>query len=214
MGFNELIVSTNPTIRRSGTNMKLRTTLGALCVLLFATSAQAGTFSYTYLEAGYVDVEFDYGVADVDGDGFGIAGSAAINENFHVFGQYSALEANDFDADQDDLTLGLGLNTPLNETVDLYGRLGWHQTEWESGGFTDDDDGFVAFVGIRALPAEQFEFNADISHIAVGDDDTRFGLGGLFNVTPAFALRAHYYLSSDFNGFIFGVRGYLDRFGG
>ena len=47
----------------------------ALMALGFVPGIASAKMNYSFIEGAYVDTEIDVGPADVDGDGFGIAGS-------------------------------------------------------------------------------------------------------------------------------------------
>jgi hypothetical protein len=59
-----------------------------LLALACATSAHAKDFDYDYFQLTYGNVEFDD--VNVDGDNFGLSGSYALNEDFHVFAGYES----------------------------------------------------------------------------------------------------------------------------
>ncbi|MEQ9562066.1 MAG: hypothetical protein RLN69_06055, partial [Woeseiaceae bacterium] len=58
-----------------------------LLLISLSCGAYADGLNYTYGEVGYSLVEIDD--VDVDGDGFNIAGSFALSDEFHIFGGYS-----------------------------------------------------------------------------------------------------------------------------
>ena len=51
-------------------------------LLAFSVSAGAQGFDYNYFSVGYQRLNLDDGFFDVDGDGFGLNGSFAVNEAF------------------------------------------------------------------------------------------------------------------------------------
>lgn len=132
--------------------------LTLLATLPFTASAADG-LSYNYVEAGYVATDADNGA---DADGWGINGSGAIAENFHIFGGYSAQETDDetiggfrFEGvDVDQWRVGLGYNYALASNTDLLARVAYDNYDIEGLG---DFDGYSAEVGVRSALMPNFE---------------------------------------------------------
>lgn len=59
-----------------------------LAVSMFAPAAVMAGPSYNYIEAGYQSVDLDDGPTL---DGYGLGGSFAVADNFHVFGSIGAV---------------------------------------------------------------------------------------------------------------------------
>ncbi len=133
--------------------------LTLLAALPFAASAAEG-LSYTYVEGGYIATDSD----GADADGWGINGSGAIAENFHIFGGYSAQETDDepffgiANVDVDQWRVGLGYNYAVASNTDLLARLAYENYEFDFGPFGSDDlDGYSAEVGVRSALTPNFE---------------------------------------------------------
>lgn len=159
-----------------------------MLVLVIATSASAKDFDYDYLQLSYGNVEFDD--INVDGDGFGLAGSYALNEEFHVFAGYEAAGL-DFGIDATTLGAGLGWHKTLSPVVDLVASVSYQYVELDGPGpGSVDDNGLGLGLGLRYAASDLLELNAGISHVDLGDNgsDTGFGAGGLYSFTDAFAL--------------------------
>jgi hypothetical protein len=153
-------------------------------------AAFAEGFDYNYLDASYGQVEIDAGGSDVDGDGFGIGGSFALTDSFHVFGGYDTADF-DFGIDATDLELGVGYNMPMSDTVDFIASLSYLWTEVDTGFGSVDDNGFGLGVGLRAMASPAFELNGGVSYVDYGsgsDGDTAFGGGFLYHFSDAFAV--------------------------
>jgi hypothetical protein len=88
--------------------------------LAFSATAGAQGFDYNWLAVNYGMVDFDD--VNVDGDGFGVDGSFAINEDFHVFGDYKLANL-DFGVDATQFSAGIGYNTEMSPAVDAFARL-------------------------------------------------------------------------------------------
>lgn len=164
----------------------LRTLL--LVVLLGVSGAGfAQTFDYNYVEGYYGTIDFDD--LGVDGDGFGIGGSFAVSERFHVFGEYQKADL-DFGVDVSQFDLGVGFNTPISDVVDVVARLAYVSAEVDVSGLgSADEDGYGAGVGLRGMVTPQFELNGDITYVDLGSGsgDTSFGAGFLYHFSDAFA---------------------------
>lgn len=164
----------------------LRSTL--ILLLAFTASASAKDFDYDFFQLSYGNIEFDD--INVDGDGFGLAGSYSINEDFHVFAGYEAAGL-DFGIDATTIGAGLGWHTTLSPVVDLVASVSYQYVELDAPGAGNaDDSGLGLGVGLRYAATELLELNAGISYVDLGDsgNDTGFGVGGLYTFTDAFAL--------------------------
>ena len=150
--------------------------------------ASADGFNYTYGEIGYGIVEIDD--VDVDGDGFGIAGSFAIADEFHIFGGYSTASL-DFDIDYNQFEVGFGYNKPISDAVDVVATLSYVNVEVDVPGFgSEDDNGFGIGVGLRGMVAPQVELHGGLEYIDLSDSgsDTGFGAGVRYNFNDQFTM--------------------------
>jgi hypothetical protein len=186
-----------------------RTALALLCAAL-PCAALAEEPRYTYIEGGYqfLDVE-DF---DVDGDGWGIGGSAALTDRFHLVASYSSLGL-DLGIDATTLNAGVGVNFPMSSAVHLVAEAGYVRADFETPFGDVDDDGYFVSGGIRWMALEQLELAASVDYVDVGDfgDDTGLTVGALYSLTPNLAIGASVDLSDDATGYSAGLRYYLDR---
>ena len=97
---------------------------------------------YSFAEFGYVDTHVDSNGVDVDGDGFALRGSLAVNPNFFVFAGYQDLTSTSTST-LSLLEVGGGGHWPLSDKIDLIGKVGIVKAEIDAGPFDDDDDGFL-----------------------------------------------------------------------
>lgn len=160
-----------------GDSMKKQLALAAaLAAAPFA--AFAGGHSYTYLEAGYAQLDQelpqqpDLDVDDIEAGGFYVAGSAVIAPSFHVFGAYrkgdddvgislpDGPEIASAGVDMSQGVLGLGWHHDLRERTDLVSELSWLRTKIDvkndEQGAEEGDDVRLA-VGVRHLIADNVE---------------------------------------------------------
>ncbi len=163
---------------------------------------------YTYGEIGYLNADLDD--IDVDGDGLGIGGSYALHRNVHLLVDYQDLDF-DGNADLNALSLGVGGNFALRPGLDLVGRLRWINQEIDAGSFSDDEDGYGLEAGVRMMINPQLEFDGSIKYVDIDDeDDTSFVIGGLYELTPVFAVGGDVELSDDYTAFFLKARFYFN----
>ena len=180
--------------------------------LAFSAAAGAQGFDYNWLAVNYGMVDFDD--IDVDGDGFGVDGSFAINEDFHVFGEYKLANL-DFGFDATQFSAGIGYNTEMSPTVDAFARLSYEYVEIDSPfGGSNDETGFGFGVGLRFSASPDVELNAGIDYVDYGSgggDDTALVLGGLYSFTPAFALGLFGSWGNDVSSYTLSGRFYFGK---
>jgi len=148
----------------------------ALAVAPFA--AFAGGHSYTYLEAGYAQLDQElpapagFEIDDIEAGGAYIAGSAEIAPSIHIFGAYRqgdddvgvsvpfGGEIGQANLDMSQGVLGVGWHYGLSDRTDLVSELSWLRTEIDVNdddeGAQEGDDVRVA-VGVRHLIADNVE---------------------------------------------------------
>ena len=211
-------------------NARMRTLSTCFLIALAAVvlSRPAGAADgprYTYVDAGWVHTEVDvdgFSGDDPDGDGFELDGSFAVTDMFHLFAGYSdsELDVDAFgfgvDVDYSTLTVGGGVNYPLNETIDLVGQLAYVDAEVEVdapgfGSASEDESGYGLGAGLRAMITEVFELNGGISYVDLGDDadDTAFSVGAVYSFTPMVAGQAGISFGDDVTAYGLGVRLYF-----
>jgi len=141
-------------------------------------AAFAGGHSYTYLEAGYAQLDQElpapagFELDDIEAGGAYIAGSVAVAPSIHLFGAYrqgdddvgvSVLGAGEIGSANVDMSqgvLGVGWHHDLRERTDLVSELSWLRTRIDvkddEQGADEGDDVRVA-VGVRHLIADNVE---------------------------------------------------------
>jgi opacity protein-like surface antigen len=156
-------------------------------LIAFSASASAQGFDYNFFSVGYQRMNLDDGFIDVDGDGFGVDGSFAINENFFIFGAYGMGEFEEAgqSVDVDTLSAGIGWHTPLTDRVDFVTGVSYEYVELSAAGFgSADESGYGLGVGLRFQASDAIELNGGINYVDYGDgDDTGFGVGLLYGVS-------------------------------
>lgn len=116
----------------------------------FAASAADG-IKYNYVQGGYVATNTDTG----DADGWGLEGSAALNQNFHLFGSFANQELKDFDdVDFDQWRAGIGYNRQVSQRMDLLTRVAYEKFDAGNG---LDADGYSVEAGVRGAMTPMLE---------------------------------------------------------
>lgn len=189
-----------------------------LLVILFAFSgaAFADDFKYSSVTVGYMNAEFDddFG-SSVDGDLFGINGSAAIGESFFAFGSYATGEVSDdfgSDVDMDQANIGFGHHMSLSETVDLVTSLSYEYIELSDQGVSIDENGLGLGVGMRFAASDNVELNGAINYVDYGTvfgDRTSFEGAFLYNFTENFTVSVGGEWGDDVTQYTVGGRYYF-----
>jgi len=165
-------------------------------------------FSYSYVELSYDESDFDLGGGgEIDGDGLTLSGSYAINEDWHAYASYGTADL-DFGIDMDTLAIGVGYRYPLQDDLDIYGRVLYISSDVDvPGPGNADEDGLGLQVRLRYRVTDEFEVEGGIQHIDVMDSDTslqgmaRYHFNDSFSVgialtfagdTDAFGINARY----------------------
>jgi hypothetical protein len=200
----------------------LRLIVSAITFGGLSTIALAQGPRYSYFELGWQDIELeDDGTFgdDLEGDGLAIGASFAATDMVHIFASYgdSDLDVNVFGFDvnvgYNTLVAGAGLNFDVSETVDLIGQLAYVDAEVDVsvpgfGSASEDESGYGLAFGVRGMVSPEFELNAWINYVDLGDDasDTTFSFGGVYNFSPVFALQAGMSFGDDVNSIGVGAR--------
>jgi hypothetical protein len=169
-----------------------KTLLGMTVLLLPALGQaqqnQTQPFSYSYVELGYDESDFDLGGGEIDGDGLTLSASWALNDDWHVYGSYGTADL-DFGYDLDTLAIGAGYRYPLQDDVDLYGRVLYISSDLDlPAPFGDEDeDGLGLQVRIRYRVSNEFEVEGGIQHVDVFDSDTSLQAMARYHFTDNFS---------------------------
>jgi hypothetical protein len=167
-----------------------------------ATRPQSAQFNYSYVEIGYDELDFDLGTFAVDGDGLTFSGSFEINDDWHVYASYGSYDLEPFfgfDPDVDTWTLGTGYVFPLQEDIDIYGRVLYIDQSVE-GSVTGDDDGLGLQARIRARVTDELELEGGIQYVDVADSDTSLQASARYHFTESFSAGIVIALAGDTDG--------------
>jgi len=156
--------------------------------LALPVASQAEQLSYRYVDvAHFPEAEIDDDGGDLDGDGLQLRGSLPVHENFLAFAEFQALDL-DNDVDVTRLMIGGGGHWPINNKIDIVGRLGIVNYEVDWGNGDDDDTGIFLGARIRALVIPKLEVEGGIEHQHVEaaglENDTYLVGEARYNFTP------------------------------
>lgn len=181
----------------------LNAMVGTLLLAAAPIAAQAEDMSYSFIDLGYSELNFDGGPT---GDGFGARGSIGFAENFFGFADYLSQDFSGLDLDI--YSIGLGGRLEIAESVDLVGKVGYLKADASAGGLSADDSGYLVSAGVRARPASQFELEGNVIYRDLGNgaDDTAVAVGARYFFTDMFAVGAEYELSDDQDVWFAGIR--------
>ena len=176
--------------------------IGGLVLAVAPLAAMAEDMSYSYVEADYIDLDIDDAPS---GDGFGVRGSVGFANNWFAFADY--VDASVDDIDIENIAVGLGGHYPINDTLDVVGRVGYTETDLSSGPFSASDDGYLLTAGVRGQMS-QFEMEGHLVYtdLSDGGDETAFEFAGRWNFTDMFSAGVAYRIGDDANVLFAGVR--------
>lgn len=170
------------------------TLLGAGAALPLAAQADA----MNYIDGYYVpSADVDFGLADDDGDGYGVKGRAQFADQLFFSGEYQQNEYDDSDLEFTQLRAGVGFMAPINADASWLARAEFINAELEApGAGSDDESGFGVHVGAEAALTPRFIVDGSIGYLSIDDTDgPEFRFGGRFLVGPQFSIFADYRLT-------------------
>jgi len=172
-------------------------------------SANAGSFSYNYVQLGYSSSETKVAGVDIDGSGYGIAGSLALNDTFFVTG---AAAHSELDIPQSNNAkvygLTIGARTALSDKVDAYASLSAIRGETKVLNLSRSDTGYGLDAGLRFAATDKLELGLDLGTADVFDvNSTSFGVSAKYKLTDKVSAGIGYTSSSeDSTAFVVSMR--------
>lgn len=145
--------------------------------LPFAASAADG-ISYNSVKGGYVATNTDGG----DADGWGLGGSVAVHQNFHLFADYANQKIDHTSVDFDQWRVGAGYNRGISQRTDFVGTLAYEKLDAGAG---INAEGYSVEAGLRSALTPNIEGYAMVGyqdgHDFEGDAYGRLGTNVKFN---------------------------------
>ena len=182
-----------------------------LVLLVAAGPVAAEGLSYNYFQGGYAsaDIDDDGFTGNIDGDGWFIGGSAALTDNFFMYGDYTSLGL-DYDIDYDELELGIGYNYSLGENTDFVAGLSYIKGEAKAMGMSADDDGYGVRLGLRSKLSDMIEVEGGIEYADTDEgSSTALVAGILFDVADNIAIGVGAGWDDDVTIYNAGIRFYF-----
>jgi hypothetical protein len=167
--------------------------------------------NYTYAEIGYNNIDGDF----VEGDGASVNISYGATDHIFVKLGYSRLFLEDTmspaETDADRFQLGVGGHIAVTDDIDALAAVSYIDVEFNdpAGLASDDVDGYLAELGVRAMVTKGLELNATVSGLHLGgDNDTGYGVGAVFNLKKRYSVSGSYrqFTDDDEGEFFIGLR--------
>lgn len=152
--------------------------------------------SYSYLEAGYVDVE--------GAGGFGIGASLEINPMFHA--AFGLTHVQDGGLDVTVTTLAAGFNQPISGTTDFVARAGLARGTIETPFADASENGFMMQAGVRSMVSSSTELHGAVTYTDTFSGETSVGVGVVHFFSDRAGLSAALEANDGDIGFFAGLR--------
>ena len=181
--------------------------IGAL--MLSSTIAMADGPSYSYIEGLYQEVDID----GADGDGFVVAGSVEIDENWFVVADYAGAEidAGFIDVDYDRWSVGAGWRSAISEKTDWFVTASYVGAQLKAPGFgSESENGFGASVGIRSMFSPKLELAGALRY-SDPEEESSIRAEAWYTLTGNFALGLRAELGDEIDTFGLGFRLFFDK---
>jgi len=178
--------------------------LSAPLLLAAIGTANAASFSYDYLEAGFGEVDLKGPAAN--GDIIYLGGAKTLDGQIGLLG---SLGIADYGAGIDGIVLrGGGLfHKSLQPDMDLFGTLELVYSDWDAPG-NSDDLGVAAAVGLRYAVQDNFQLEGKVTLVEV--DPFADGLGLLLSaryfLSPQLSAAAGVGVDAEYDGLFINLR--------
>lgn len=147
--------------------------------------------SYSYIQAGYAEMELDD--TDLEPSGYFLNGSYELNEHWFVHGGYIDVDesSGSIDVEANEFYAGVGYQHPLGKNSSIHLALAYIEVEAEAENnllnlsADEDDDAIGVSLGLRSNITSHIELNADINYadFDVSDgDEVSLGIGLVWHV--------------------------------
>lgn len=183
----------------------------AAALLINSPAAIADSdISYSYLEAGYFDVDAD----GADPTGFSFKASAEISDSFFVFAETkqgdfdtTGINNNEVEVDFDRIGYGIGYQSDMTKNSSWF--VSYSINEWEIGDGDLDVD--TLRIGIRGQLTDNLELNGSLTHNQIDagdtdDDESGYQIGMLYNMTDSTSFTLNYESIDDVDEASIGIR--------
>ncbi len=177
-----------------------RSLIALALVAMLPLAAQADdNLSYTYVDAGYVNI-------DGDADGFGVRGSFEFGDSgFYGLAGYNQVEVDGIGIDIDNFEVGFGYAHGLTDRMDLIAEVAYLNTDVQYFG---DLDGYRTSIGLRGSFTENFEGLVKANYIDGSDFDGDFSgtVGAQYKFNQTWGLVGEVEFNDNAETYLVGVR--------
>jgi hypothetical protein len=168
----------------NGVSRALLTLTLLLPAVAMAQQPGESQFTYTYVELGYDEADFNPSGGELDGDGVTISGAVELTDDWHVYAAYGEADL-DAGVDLDTWTVGAGYSVPIRQNVDFYGRALYISSDANfpgPGGDVDEDGlGIQLRVRGRVSGNGDLELEGGVQYVDVFDSDTSLQAGARYH---------------------------------
>ena len=183
--------------------LKVLGTAGVLAAAFAATNAYADAPRYDFFDLSYQNNSDPSGSGLSSDHDYGVSGSYAFTDNW-IGGASYAHESADFNpagfssgtVSGNSYEAGIGYRFPLTASVDLVPNLSYaHESSdvsFPGLSSSTSGSGYDAGVLLRAMVTDKVELNASFDHTTPIASANTWGVGGLYNFTPAIAVGLGY----------------------
>lgn len=163
------------------------------------TTAEAGSFSYSYVDGAYRDVQVKAAGEKFDMNGYDISASYLIHPNVFVRGTFGTFSGDEtirginVDVEQDAWKLGAGYIFPINGKTDFYVAYDHENRDVKLKSpirLSEDVEINSVEAGVRFKPITTIELFGTIGYFDAdgSDNDVGFRLGGIADLSKNLGL--------------------------
>lgn len=164
-----------------------------------ASGSIAETPSYNLIELKYTQINLDSAKLN----GYSLAGSAEIGDNWFVFGSFSDVEDDRIffaTVEAQQTRLGGGYYWNTSEQTNVFLSASYLDSEVTVRGRSADGSGFAISTGVRSNVSEKLELNASLSYADVEDTDgAELTVGSVYSFNDHFGVLLEAGIDDDSN---------------
>lgn len=163
--------------------------------------------NFDYVQAGFTQL----GDGEDKLDGFHVEGSYSLSDTVFVRGEYQ--DASDtimgVDFNVDITSLAVGHKASVNPNTSYYMAVSYEELGASADGFSNSEDGFGAYVGVKSFLNPKVELYGELSYLNIHDADISeigYELGGHYYFTKKWSTGLSYRKIDDLSLVNLGLR--------